>query len=94
MRVLVAPAAVGNFSATQVAEVLGNCWSDQGAQVAVVPMAEGGAELKKVLAQLGFSNQVVDLRQQPADIPKEAIGIVSQEELEIPLVGLYGVAAR
>lgn len=94
MRVLVAPDAIGGHPARTVGFALARAWAKRGAEVAVVPMASDGSSLADVLAYLEYRGPVLDLSAElPDEIPAGVIGVVAEDQLNLPLTGLHGLAA-
>lgn len=94
MRVVIATDAIGALSSIEAGELLGSAWAARGAEVAVVPMAAGGAALTEALDALAPSLAFVDLTSGDADdIAPGIIGVVEEDQLQLPLTGLHGLAA-
>ncbi|MDO4717190.1 MAG: glycerate kinase [Propionibacteriaceae bacterium] len=94
MRVLIATDGLGGHSSEEAGAAFARAWAGLGAEVAVVPMASGGPGLPAALASLGCREPVLDLTVGvPDSVPPGAIGVVSADQLELPLTGLRGLAA-
>jgi glycerate kinase len=133
MRVLVLATGVADLSPAAAGAEVGGAWARLGHQVAVVPMAAGGAGLASAVADLphvavvaagqgptsekagaeiaaalacGATTVLLDLTAAcPADAGEgllaalgrpelEIVGVVRPEDLDAPLLGVRGVAAR